>query len=67
MKQVSEKDIGGGKRRVVVDLNPGERLLAVHPDAHYMLGDPVGDVIAGHILESTQPVAWCSVSQKWVE
>lgn len=66
MKAISQKELGGGRRRVVLELQAGEELLAVRDGAHYQLGDPVGDVIASHILGATQEVTWCSVEQKWV-
>lgn len=66
MKLISVKDLAGGRRRVVLELQANEELLAVRDGAHYQIGDPVGEVVASHILGATQEVTWCSVEQKWV-
>lgn len=66
MKRISVKELAGGRRRVVFELEAGEELLAVRDGAHCQLGDPVGDVVAAHILGATVEVNWCSVEQKWV-
>lgn len=66
MKAISQKELGGGRRRVVIDLEAGEELLAVRDGAHYQLGDPLDDVIPSHILGAATEVTWCPVEQKWV-
>lgn len=66
MKTISEKMMPSGRRRVTVELAQHESLLVVRDDAHYKLGDPVDDVVAGHVLSETTPVTWCSASQEWV-
>lgn len=66
MKRVSEKPLPNGKRRVVLELDPGERLLSVRAGAHYKLGHPVNDVVAAHVLETSAEVTWCSAGQEWV-
>lgn len=66
MKAISQKDLPGGRRRVTLELEPGEELLAVRDGAHYELGAPVDDVIASHVLSATREVSWCSAEQKWV-
>ena len=73
MKIISCKPAGGvsalgyDKRRVVLELDPGEELLAVREDAHYRLGQPLEDVIASHVLKNAVQVMWCSVEQRWTE
>lgn len=45
---------------------PGERLVKIHPDHFYTLGEPLHtDVFAGHILADATPAQWCSLTQKW--
>lgn len=66
MKTLSESVArANGKRRLVVELEPGEKLMAVRDDAFYRLGEPLDDVIAGHILADATRAQWCSVTQKW--
>lgn len=66
MRTVSEKLLANGRRRVVVELEPGETLVAVRDGAHYRLGQPVDEVVAAHILTDSTRVTWCSASQAWV-
>lgn len=56
-----------GKRRVTVELEAGEELLAVKSGSHYRLGHPVEDVVTGNIISECTPVMWCVVTQKWVD
>ena len=53
------------KRRVLVELDHGEQLIAVHDNRFYQLGAPLDEVMAGHILANTQEVVWCSIGQEW--
>lgn len=55
------------KRRVTVELNPGEILIAINERVHYRLGEPLDDVLPGHMLSCAVPVLWCPVEQRWVE
>lgn len=55
-----------GKVRVTVDLEPGERLVAIKEDAFYRLAHPMDDVLHGHIIADAARVSWCSVGQEWV-
>ena len=55
------------KRRVVVELDPGENLIAIHDDRFYRLGEPLDEVMAGHIIGNAHKVEWCSLKQGWVE
>lgn len=65
MKTISTTQKPNGKRRVTVELDAGETLLAVRDGAHYKLGHPVEEVMAAHILVDSQKVTWCSASQEW--
>jgi len=71
MKIISEKPAPNagpnGKRRVVVELDPGETLHAFRADSHYQLGNPLDDqVINGRILQDAESVCWDSMEQKWM-
>lgn len=65
MKVISDKTVKG-KRRVTVELNDGEKLVAVHPNAFYRLAYPVEDVVSGDIIADCDHVVWCNAEQKWV-
>lgn len=67
MKRLIEKTLADGKRRVTVELSPGEKLIAVDEDRFYRLGYPVEDIVGGHVLAASEPVAWCAVEQRWAE
>lgn len=67
MKVIKELRTRNGTRRVTVELDGDERILAVRPNAYYRLGDPVSDVMIGHVMEGAVEVSWCSVDQQWVE
>jgi hypothetical protein len=54
------------KRRVTVELNPGETLIAIDDRVHYQLGEPLEDVLPGHMLSNAVRVYWCPVAQRWV-
>jgi hypothetical protein len=53
-------------RRVTVELVPGETLIAINDRLHYQLGEPLDDVLPGHMLSNAVPVYWCPVAQRWV-
>lgn len=68
MRVISCKPVkpGSDMRRVTVILAPGEEIVAVHPDKHYSMGEPMHeDVFAGHIIAGATEVSWCSIEQKW--
>lgn len=67
MEIKKEKVLPTGKRLVTVMLHEGEELIAVRDDEHYRLGQPVEDIVAGHIITEAQRVVWCSASQRWAE
>lgn len=66
MKITSTTQKPNGKRRVIVELDAGETLLAIRDGEHYKLGHPVEEVMASHIIAEAVPVSWCSSSQEWV-
>jgi hypothetical protein len=53
------------KRRVLVELDLGEQLIAIHDNRYYQLGYPLDEVMVGHILANTHEVVWCSLAQEW--
>lgn len=66
MKIIRERINKAGKREVVVVLDDRETLIGVRVNAYYRLGQPVEDVVGGHILTESREVAWCSAAQEWV-
>ena len=75
MKITRNKELPNGRRRLTVELEPGESIhLAkpgqsfkiLNPDRFYRLGEPMDDVMQGHILADADEVTWCSIEQKWV-
>lgn len=54
-------------RRVTVELLPGEQLLAINPKQYYELGEPLEDVVQGHIIADAAPVLWCPIGQEWIK
>ena len=63
-KDFTRKD---GVRTVTVQLANGEQLMAFKDDCLYELGDPLDMIVAGHFLNNSQRVYWCSIEQKWVD
>ena len=66
MKHVRERINKQGKRVVTVELDDGERLMAINPGRYYRTGYPQEDVVGGYILIESQEVTWCSLGQEWV-
>lgn len=67
MRQLNERTVKG-KRRVTVELEDGEHLIALNDDKLYMLSEPWEDqVLYGHTLRGAAEVTWCSVEQKMVK
>ena len=52
-------------RRVTVDLEPGEELVAVQERSHYRLGGQMDDVVNSFTLTQAVPVFWNQHSQTW--
>lgn len=66
MKTLHVKELKSGKRHVLVELDAGEKLVAVHEDRFYKTGYPQEMVVSGHILTESVRVSWCSLGQEWV-
>ena len=66
MKIVSDKTVNG-KRRVLVELDKNENIVAFRDDAFYRLGQPMDEVLPAHILVEAIPVSWCPLEQKWLD
>ena len=66
MKELSCKPMKNGKFRVTLDLDPGEKLIAIRPDSFYKLGYPFQETVQSHIIEDAQQVTWCPLGQEWV-
>lgn len=66
MKIISEVKKPDGKRVLKVELPPGYQFVAVHSDGYYKLGEPMDEVIPGHILVGAAAVHWCPLEQRWL-
>jgi len=66
MKVIKETE-ARGKRRITVELDEGETLVALRDEGHYRLGYPHDDVVAAHVVTEAVPVMWCSLEQKWID
>jgi hypothetical protein len=55
------------RRRITVELEPGETLINVREGHYYRLGGQVEDVVQSHVLLESRGVYWCSITQKWEE
>lgn len=66
MKEISSKTLKNGKRRVTVDVDPGEELMALRPDSFYKLGYPFQETVQTHIIQDAVQVTWCPLGQEWV-
>lgn len=65
MKLLSQTQKSNGKRRVVVELDSDETIMAIKNGAHYKLGHPVCEVMAAHVISEAERVTWCSAGQEW--
>lgn len=65
MKIVSEKTTSTGTR-VIIDLQAGEKIIVVDPDAMYRLGEPHDEIVQGHVITNATHATWCSLEQKWI-
>ena len=66
MKIIRERINKKGLREVVVELDKGEHIQAINPDAFYKTGYPVEDVVQGHVILDSKGVMWCPLGQEWV-
>jgi hypothetical protein len=55
-----------GKRRITVELDRDEELIAVKGDAFYKMGYPFEEVVPWHVLAEAKQVTWCCLGQEWV-
>jgi hypothetical protein len=53
-------------RRVTVELQHGETLMAFKDEFYYRLGGQVEDIVQGHVITESDHVVWCSIGQEWV-
>ena len=53
-------------RRVTVELQPGEQLMAFRDNGYYKLGGQVDEIMQGHVITESYQVMWCSIGQEWV-
>jgi hypothetical protein len=68
MKVLNEKTLKSGARRVTVEIDPSEKLLAIREGRFYRLGYPLdSEIVEGHHLTLAIPVSWCVIGQEWVE
>jgi len=66
MNITKSKQNANGTTTLTVTIKPGETLIALQEDAFYELGEPMDDVINGHILIDAKRVTWCPLEQKWI-
>jgi hypothetical protein len=55
------------RRRVTVELDHDEQLMAFKDGSYYRLGGQIDDVVGGHCIIFSCRVTWCSITQKWVD
>ena len=65
IKVIKSTLMSNGNTRMIVEVERGHSLMAFSEERHYKLGQPVGDVMAGHVITEAHPVRWCSASQEW--
>lgn len=67
IKVIKSTLMSNGNARMIIEIERGHSLMAFSEERHYKLGQPVGDVMAGHVVTEARPVHWCSASQEWVD
>jgi predicted ATPase len=67
MKTIKETTTKAGKRRITVELDHDEKIVAVREDCHYELGYPLEDIVQSHIIADAKSVTWCPLEQRWVK
>jgi hypothetical protein len=55
------------RRRVTVELDHDEQLMAFKDGSYYRLAGQLDDVVGGYCLTWCSRVTWCSIEQKWVD
>lgn len=66
MKEISCKTLKSGKFHVTLEIDPGEKLMAIREDSFYKLGYPFEEVVQSHIIQDAHQVTWCPLGQEWV-
>ena len=66
MKIKYSKELKNGKRHMLVELDPKEKLMTIDEDGYYKTGYPHEEVVGGHVIAEAVPVTWCSLGQEWV-
>jgi hypothetical protein len=69
LRHIHTRQLKNGNFHVLIELGPTEAfpVQPVNEDAHYKLGYPVYDVVAGHVIRDASRVTWCSAQQEWVD
>lgn len=69
MRTLHTKVLKDGRVHILIELGPTEAMPVepVKEHAHYRLGYPIEDVVAGHIIADARRVNWCSLEQKWID
>lgn len=68
MKVKTERVKQDGKRTVTVELDEGEKLMAIQDGSYYRLGYPLDHtIVQSHHLADAVPVVWDVVGQEWIE
>lgn len=53
-------------RRLVIEVPIHETIVAINEQGFYELGEPMDEVLHGHILAQAHRVVWDSIEQKWI-
>jgi hypothetical protein len=55
------------RRRITVEVDHNEHLMAFREGSYYRLSGQINDVVKGYCIIDGCCVTWCSIEQKWVE
>lgn len=67
MTTIKDVTLSNGKRRLTLELDPGEQLIRLRPNAFYRLAYPCDEVLPTYVLDSIHRVHWCPIEQKWID
>lgn len=62
----SKTDRNTGVRTMTIELDKSEKLVAIHDNSFYKLGEPLDDVVQGHIIADATVAVWCPIEQKFI-
>lgn len=62
---VLKETVVRGKRRITIELEDNEAVVAIVPEAHYRMGEPHHDIVMGNHICNAERVEWCVVEQSW--